>query len=172
MRLSDGFLLKLQNWRRRIMQGNIDMFDNKSDLFQEHEVYGSYVCVWKTGHPKMATSKRVRTYRPKHSDTSLSRGWRINMVNKKKEPLKTSITQHLQSLQTELTRYFPGLKENEALLARNPFSTVLDVTDIPDESQDQFYDLRNDISAHDVFTKCHSPISGALCVNRTHNHVN
>ena len=38
------------------MQGNIAMFDNMSDLFQEHEVYGSYVCVWKTGHPEMATS--------------------------------------------------------------------------------------------------------------------
>ena len=37
-----------------------------------------------TGDPEMATPKRVRTYCPKHSDTSLSREWRINMVNKKK----------------------------------------------------------------------------------------
>ena len=102
-----AFCSKLQNWGRRIMQGNIAMFDNLSGLFQEHEVLD--------------------------------------------EPLKTSITQHLQSLQTELTRYFPELKENEALLARNPFSAVLDVTDIPDELQDQFYDLRNDSSARDVF---------------------
>ena len=40
--------------------------------------------MWKTGDPEMATPKRVRTYRPKHSDTSLSREWRINMANKKK----------------------------------------------------------------------------------------
>ena len=33
------------------------------------------------------------------------------------EPLKTSITQRLQSLQTELTQYFPKLKENQASLA-------------------------------------------------------
>ena len=31
-----------------------------------------------------ATPKRVRTYCPTHSDTSLSRKWRINMANKKK----------------------------------------------------------------------------------------
>ena len=39
--------------------------------------------MWKPGDPEMATAKRVRTYRPKHSDTSLSREWRINMANKK-----------------------------------------------------------------------------------------
>ena len=39
--------------------------------------------MWKTGDPEMATSKRVRTFRPKHSDISLSREWRINMANKK-----------------------------------------------------------------------------------------
>ena len=33
-----AFCSKLQNWRRRIMQGIIAMFDNLSDLFQEHEV--------------------------------------------------------------------------------------------------------------------------------------
>ena len=41
--------------------------------------------MWKTGDPEMATPKRVRTSRPKHSDTSLSREWRINMANKKKK---------------------------------------------------------------------------------------
>ena len=40
--------------------------------------------MWKTGDPEMATPKRVRTCRTKHSDTSLSREWRINMANKKK----------------------------------------------------------------------------------------
>ena len=35
-------------------------------------------------YPEMETPKRLRSYRPKHSDTSLSREWRINMVNKKK----------------------------------------------------------------------------------------
>ena len=40
--------------------------------------------MWKTGDQEMATPKRVRTYRPKHSDTSLSREWRINVANKKK----------------------------------------------------------------------------------------
>ena len=40
--------------------------------------------MWKTGDPEIATPKRVRTYRPKHSDTSLSHEWRINMANKKR----------------------------------------------------------------------------------------
>ena len=34
--------------------------------------------------PEMATPKRVQIHRPKHSDTSLSREWRINITNKKK----------------------------------------------------------------------------------------
>ena len=42
--------------------------------------------IWKTSDPEMATPKRVRIYRPKHSDTSLSREWRINTANKKKKP--------------------------------------------------------------------------------------
>ena len=40
--------------------------------------------MWKTGDPEISTPKRVRTYRPKHSYTLLSREWRINMANKKK----------------------------------------------------------------------------------------
>ena len=47
--------------------------------------------MWKTGDPEMATPKRVRTHRPKHSDTSLSREWRINMANNKKKCLKSAI---------------------------------------------------------------------------------
>ena len=41
--------------------------------------------MWKTGDPEIATPKRVRTYRPKHSDTSLSREYRINTANKRKK---------------------------------------------------------------------------------------
>ena len=48
-------------------------------------------------------------------------------------------------------QYFPELKEKEAAVVRNPFSTALDVSDILDELQDQFYDLQNDSFARDVF---------------------
>ena len=65
-----AFCLKLHNWRRKVANGNIDMFENLSSLFQEEEVLD--------------------------------------------ESLKTSITQHLQSLEKEIKRYFPELKENEA----------------------------------------------------------
>ena len=46
--------------------------------------------MWKTGDPEIATPKGVRTHRPKHSDTSLSREWRINMANIKKADSRLS----------------------------------------------------------------------------------
>ena len=48
-------------------------------------------------------------------------------------------------------QYFPGLKEKEAAFVQNQFSTALDVSDILEELQDQFYDLKNDLFALDVF---------------------
>ena len=67
------------------------------------------------------------------------------------ERLKTSITQPLQSLKTEFKRYFSELKEEEAAFVGNLSLTTSDGSDIPDELQDQFYDLQNDPSARDVF---------------------
>ena len=52
--------------------------------------------MWKTGDPEIATLKRVRTYRPKHSDTSLSREWKINVANKKKSQLKGCVNMRLE----------------------------------------------------------------------------
>jgi len=49
------------------------------------------------------------------------------------ESLKTSIADHLQSLQMEFQRYFPELKKEEAALIRNPFSISLVVANILDE---------------------------------------
>ena len=46
---------------------------------------GRPIFMWKTGDPEMATPKRVRTYSPKHSDTSLPREWRINMAKTNKK---------------------------------------------------------------------------------------
>ena len=43
---------------------------------------GTPTYMWKTGDREMATPERVRTYRLKHSNTSLSREWRINVANK------------------------------------------------------------------------------------------
>ena len=49
------------------------------------------------------------------------------------------------------TKYFPELKEKEVALVRNQSSIALDVSDIFDKLPDQFYDLKNDLSARDVF---------------------
>ena len=68
------------------------------------------------------------------------------------ELLKTSITQqHLQSFKTEFKQYFPELKQQKAAFVGNLLLTTLDVNDIPDELQDQFYHLQNNSSARDVF---------------------
>ena len=67
--------------------------------------------------------------------------------------VNTSTTQHLQPPKTVLKRYFPELKEQEAAFVRNPLSTALNVSDIPDKLQDQFYDHQSHSSALDVFQK-------------------
>ena len=50
-------------------------------------------------------------------------------------------------------RYFSELKEQEAVFVRNPFLTTVDVGDVSDELQDQFYDHQNHSSARDFFQK-------------------
>ena len=57
------------------------------------------------------------------------------------ERLKTSITEHFQFLENEFKRYFTELKKQEVALVQSPFSTTLDVSDIPDELKHRFYDL-------------------------------
>ena len=69
------------------------------------------------------------------------------------ERLNTLTRQHLQSLKTALKQYFPELKEQEAAFVWNLFLTALNVSDIPDVLQDQFYDHQNHSSARDVFQK-------------------
>ena len=67
------------------------------------------------------------------------------------EQLKALIIQHLQFMEYEFQHYFPELKEEEAILAQNPFSTSLNVSYIPDEMQEQFIDRKNDSTARDVY---------------------
>ncbi|XP_045135698.1 zinc finger BED domain-containing protein 5-like [Portunus trituberculatus] len=64
--------------------------------------------------------------------------------------LKTEITQHLKSLESELNMYFPEFEEEEGKLVRNPFCGILDVTTIPSEVQDEFLDLKHDSAAKDL----------------------
>ncbi len=64
--------------------------------------------------------------------------------------LKTEITQHLRSLESELNMYFSEFKE-EGKLVRNPFSGILDIAAIPSEVQDKFLDLKHDSAAKDLY---------------------
>jgi len=72
--------------------------------------------------------------------------------------LKTSVIDHLQSLEIEFQQYFPEQEEEEDAFARNPFSSSLAIANILDEVQDQFFDIRNHSSARDIFHKM--PFSG------------
>ena len=69
------------------------------------------------------------------------------------ERLNTSITQHLQSLETVFKRYFSKLEEQEAAFVRNSFSVAVNESDIPHELQDQFYDHQNHSFTRDFFQK-------------------
>ncbi|KAG7156417.1 Zinc finger BED domain-containing protein 5-like 7 [Homarus americanus] len=65
--------------------------------------------------------------------------------------LKTEITQHLKSLESELKKYFPEFEEEDGKLVRNPFSGTLDIATIPNDVQDEFLDLKNDSAAKDLY---------------------
>ena len=54
-------------------------------------------------------------------------------------------------MESEFEHYFPEVKEQEATLAKNPFSNFLKVTDIPDEIQEQFFVLTTDSSARSIY---------------------
>ncbi len=65
--------------------------------------------------------------------------------------LKTEITQHLRSLESELNMCFPEFEEEEGKLVRNPFSGILVITTITSEVQDEFLDLKHDSAAKDLY---------------------
>ena len=61
--------------------------------------------------------------------------------------LKSSILKHFQSMESWFQQYFSELIEQEATLAKNPFSSSLQVTDILDKRQDEFRKFITDSSA-------------------------
>ena len=63
--------------------------------------------------------------------------------------LKNEITEHFQSLEKEVKRYFPELSQEQEVLVWNPFCTELDVSSISDDIQDEFLDLMKNSSSHD-----------------------
>ena len=106
------FVEKLQNWRQKVVDGNIAMLD------------------------------RLSSY-------------------KIDEQLKTLMIEHVQSMEYEFQHYFSELIEEEAILARNPFSNSLDVSDITEEMQKQFIEFKNDSTAHDIYHE--KPLSQFWC---------
>jgi len=96
-----------------------------------------------------------------------------NVVEKTEEfakNLKTSIIDHLQSLETGFQCYFSELKEEEDACLRNPFSTSLAIANILDEVPGP---ILSSIHQHTIFfMKCHFLGSDELCVNHIHNDLN
>ena len=62
---------------------------------------------------------------------------------------KELILQHLEVLESEYTRYFPDIGDDEFGLIRNPF--MLAVEKVPDSFQDEFLELKADACARDLF---------------------
>ena len=77
------------------------------------------------------------------------------------EQLKTLILEHRQSMEYEFQHSIPELKEEEAILARNPFSDSLDVSGISDEMQEQFSEVKKDSTACDIY--CEKSLSQFWC---------
>ena len=94
--------------------------------------------------------KKLQNCRQKVVDGNIAMFDRLSSY-KIDEKLKTLIIEHLQSMEYEFEHYFPELKEEEAILARNPCSNSLDVSDILDEMQEQFIELKNDLTARDIY---------------------
>ena len=96
-----------------------------------------------------------------------------NVVEKTEERaknLKTSVIDHLQSLETEFQWYFSQLKEEEDAFLRNQFSTSLAITNILDEVPGPIlWSIHQNMI---FFMKCHFLGSGELCVNHIHNDLN
>ena len=65
--------------------------------------------------------------------------------------IKQEITEHLQSLENEFKKYFPDLEEGSDVFPRNPFSVMMDIATIPEEVQDELFELRNDSAGREIF---------------------
>ena len=96
-----------------------------------------------------------------------------NAVEKTEElakNLKTSVIDHLPSLETVFQWYLSELKKEEDAFLRNPSSTSLAITNILDEVPGP---ILWSIHRHMIFfMKCHFLGSGELCVNHIHNVLN
>ena len=65
---------------------------------------------------------------------------------------QTEKTQHLRFLESQLKMYFPELEdEDQQKSVRNLVSDTLDITATPSEVQDEFFDLKNDFAAKDLY---------------------
>lgn len=65
------------------------------------------------------------------------------------ECARNEILQHLTALESEFSKYFPELSDEELDLVRNPFR--LSVEKVPDDCQDEFLELKADSGARDLF---------------------
>nr|XP_039264593.1 zinc finger BED domain-containing protein 5-like [Styela clava] len=81
---------------------------------------------------------KLKNWRRKVSEGNFAMFDRLSSVNEDSEILQEDlknciVVEHLDSLQSEFQRYFLDLEENDSTLTRNPFSSSLDVTDVPEK---------------------------------------
>ena len=68
--------------------------------------------------------KKLQHWHQKVVDGNIAMFDRLSSYYRINKQLKTFITEHLQSMESEFQHYFPELKNQEDTLARNPFSTL------------------------------------------------
>ena len=81
------------------------------------------------------------------------------------EGFKKLVVEHLHSMESKFLRYFSELEEQKAILVQNPFSASLDASGIPDEIQDQHFDLKNGLSARILYHKKSLSLSLSLSLS-------
>ena len=94
--------------------------------------------------------EKLQNWRQKVVDVNIAMLDRLSSY-KIDEQLKTLMIEHVQSMEYEFQHNFSELIEEEAILARNPFSNSLDVSDITEEMQKQFIEFKNDSTARDIY---------------------
>ena len=92
----------------------------------------------------------------------------VDETKKLDEHLKSSIAEHLRSLEIEFQRYFPELRENDAILPRNLFLRLSMLLRFPMSYKTSFLILEI-IHLHVIaFMKSRLRTFGVLCIHRTH----
>lgn len=99
--------------------------------------------------------KKNRNWRRKINSRNIAMFERLSSKGEHKlDPaLKAEIVAHLGSLDEQFDRYIPDLSQVDQTLVRYPFFPFLDIACFPNETQDEYIDMKNDSSSRVQFDR-------------------